>query len=186
MSSTFAVSASPNRPLLDLARRGWLWRLALVLIGSWAIALAARINVPMVPVPMSMQTFAVLLVAVLGGRTLGVQTVAAYLVQGAAGLPMFAGGAGLAYMAGPTGGYLVGFLAAAAVTGHLADLGWRRLVPLTLSVLAGHAVIFVFGMAWLAVLAGLAVAVTSGFLPFVPGLFAKTAMIVALVKALRF
>jgi biotin transport system substrate-specific component len=141
-----------------LAARSRVWHLGLVLGASWAIALSAQITVPMVPVPMTMQTFAILLVAALGGRALGVQAVAAYLAQGAAGLPVFAGGAGgAAHLVGPTGGYLAGFLAAAWIVGTLSDRGWSRgLVRPTLAVLAGHAAIFALGLAWLQ---GLVVAV---------------------------
>ena len=111
MTSFTPTLTTPLRtPLQALAEKGLLWRLATILIGSWVIALSARVNVPMVPVPMSMQTFAVLLIAAMSGRNLAGQTVLAYLAMGAAGLPMFVGGAGPAYMMGTTGGYLLGFL----------------------------------------------------------------------------
>lgn len=168
-----------------LAARSWAWHLTLVLLGSWAIALGARINVPMIPVPMTMQTFAVLLIAALGGRALGVQSVLAYLAQGAAGLPVFAGGAGLAYIAGPTGGYLAGFLAAAWVTGALGDRGWNHgLLRPTLSVLAGHAAIFALGVVWLQSFTGWGSAVEAGVVPFLPGLVLKTALVVTCLAAL--
>ncbi len=177
----------PALPLQSLADRGLLWRIGAIVIGSWVIALSARVNVPMVPVPMSMQTFAVLLIAALSGRNLAGQTVLAYLAQGAAGLPMFASGAGLAYMFGPTGGYLLGFLVAAILVGALADRGWNaRPLGLTASVLAGHAVIFALGVAWLSTLMpGLTAAIAAGFTPFIPGMVVKTALIVATVFAVR-
>src|SRR3546814_6558006 len=77
------------------------------------------------PVPMTMQTFAVLLIGLAYGSRLGTATVALYLFEGAIGLPVLATGAGLAYFAGPTAGYLFGFVAAAAFVGRLADRGWR-------------------------------------------------------------
>ena len=180
-----ALSGINRQPLQALAERGLLWRIGAVVLGSWIIALAARVNVPMVPVPMSMQSFAVLLIAAMAGRNLAAQTVLAYLAQGAAGLPMFASGAGLAYLAGPTGGYLFGFLAAALVVGALSDRGWNRSpLMLGLSVLAGHAAIFVLGVGWLATITGsLQTAVASGFMPFVPGLVVKTALVVAVLFA---
>ena len=174
-----------DQPLRSVASRGLLWRIAAILVGSWLIALSARINVPMVPVPMSMQTFAILLIAVMAGRDLAGQTLLAYLAQGAAGLPMFASGAGLAYMAGPTGGYLAGFLVAALVVGALADRGWNRSALLVAgAVLIGHAIIFALGVGWLTVLMGsLPVAIANGLTPFVPGTIVKTALVVAVLLA---
>lgn len=163
-----------------------LKRLLLVLVGSWVIALSARISVPMWPVPMTMQTAAVLLVAALGGRRLGVETVLAYLAQGAAGLPMFAGGAGLAYMAGTTGGYLAGFLVAAFVVGHLADRGWNaRILTAVASILLGHLAIFVFGVAWLQTFIGWSAAFVNGVTPFLPGLVLKTGLVVAVIALMN-
>lgn len=177
-------TASSARPLAALADRGLAWRLAVVLAGSWAIALSAWIEVPMVPVPMTMQTYAILLVGALSGRRLAIETVGAYLLQGAIGLPVFAGGAaGLLHMAGPTGGYLIGFLLAAALIGHLADRGWnRRLVTLTASLTLGHVVIFALGVAWLASLIGLEKAIAAGVTPFIIGSVVKTALAVATVR----
>ena len=170
-----ALTTDNRQPLHALATRSLVWHIGAVLLGSWIIALSARINVPMVPVPMSMQTFAVLLIAAMAGRNLAGQTLLAYLAQGAVGLPVFASGAALAYLAGPTGGYLVGFLVAALAVGALADKGWNcKPLALTGSILIGHAIIFAFGVAWLAMIVpSLEAAITGGFLPFVPGLVIK-------------
>ena len=94
-----------------------------------------------------------------------------YLVEGLAGLPVFSGGAaGLARLAGPTGGYLVGFIAAACVTGLLAERGWdRRVEPTISAMLLGNAVIYAFGLPWLALFAGVARVVALGLQPFVSG-----------------
>ena len=100
-------------------------QIVLVLAGTALLALAAKITVPFWPVPMTLQTLAVFLIAATYGRNLAVATVIAYLVEGAIGLPVFATGGGLAYMAGPTGGYLAGFVVAAAIVGHAADRGSR-------------------------------------------------------------
>src|SRR5256885_3813912 len=105
-----------------------LWKLALVLAGSALIALAAQVRIPLPfsPVPVTGQTFAVLLVAAALGR-LGLASVIAYLIEGAAGLPVFAGGTfGVTTIVGPTGGYLIGFALAAAIVGSAAEQGWDR------------------------------------------------------------
>lgn len=106
-------------------------------LGTLLLIASARVQVPFWPVPMTMQTFVVLIIGATCGARLGAATVALYLAQGAVGLPVFAGGGGLAYMAGPTGGYLVGFLVAAVVVGWLAERGLdrdgRRRLPCFLS-----------------------------------------------------
>src|SRR3546814_6817923 len=107
----------------------------------------SRTQGPMWPVPMTMQTFAVLLIGLAYGSRLGTATVALYLFEGAIGLPVLATGAGLAYFAGPTAGYLFGFVAAAAFVGRLADRGWGRPAGrVFVAMLAGSAIIYLFGV----------------------------------------
>ena len=124
----------------------------LVLAGVAALTIAAKIRVPMWPVPITMQTFAVLVIGAAYGMRLGVATLAAYLALGAAGLAVFTGeSAGLAYMMGPTGGYLIGFAVAAGVMGWLAARGWDRSVAgMAGALLIGNAVIYAFGLPWMA------------------------------------
>jgi biotin transport system substrate-specific component len=124
----------------------------LILAGVAALTIAAKIRVPMWPVPITMQTFAVLVIGAAYGMRLGVATLLAYLAVGAAGLAVFTGeSAGLAYMMGPTGGYLVGFVAAAGVMGWLAAHGWDRTVAgMGFALLIGNAVIYAFGLPWMA------------------------------------
>jgi biotin transport system substrate-specific component len=158
----------------------------LALIGSLLLALSAKIQVPFWPVPMTMQTFVVLVIGAAYGLRLGTATVLLYLIEGAVGLPVFAGtpekGIGLAYMAGPTGGYLVGFLAAAALCGWLAERGWDRSLALTLvAMAAGHALIFVFGLAWLATLMPFTKAVAVGLTPFWAATVLKTLLATAVM-----
>lgn len=117
-----------------------------VLAGSAFIAIAAQISVPFFPVPMTLQTLAILIVGLSFGARLGVATVAAYLLEGAAGLPVFAnGGAGLAYMAGPTLGFLVGFLLMVLVAGLAAG---RGILIMMAASLAAAAVLYIPGLAW--------------------------------------
>lgn len=150
-------------------------RLAILAIaGTALLTLSAKIQVPFWPVPMTMQTFAVLVIGMAYGWRLGGATLLLYMAEGAAGLPVFAGtpekGLGLAYMTGPTGGYLLGFVLAAALVGWLAEKGWDRRVPTTaLAMLLGNAVIYIPGLLWLAVMIGLEKAVKFGLAPFLMG-----------------
>lgn len=167
------------------AAAGWLRAAVLAAVGSLLLTASAKVQVPFWPVPMTMQTFAVLVIGMAYGPRLGVATVALYLGQGALGLPVFAGaGAGLAYMAGPTGGYLAGFLVSAWAVGHLAGRGWdRNLLSGLAAFVIGDAVLFACGLSWLAALAGFETAVAAGLLPFLPGEALKIALAAALMAA---
>jgi len=151
----------------------WLRDLLLITISALFVAAFAQIRIPLpfTPVPLTGQTFAVLLVGAALGSKRGAASLALYTVMGALGLPFFAGGAsGLAYMSGPTLGYLVGFVAAAYVIGLLAGRGLERSVRTSLvPFLAGTLVIYLFGAGWLAVLLGIEQALTLGILPFLVG-----------------
>ena len=132
-----------------------LKNITLAILGSLAIWVSAKIQIPFYPVPMTMQVFMILAIGAAFGSRLGVATVLLYLAEGAAGLPVFAGtpekGIGLAYMAGPTGGYLIGFVIAAFITGTLAERGWdRNFVTTALAMLFGLSAIYVLGLLWLA------------------------------------
>ncbi|MCY4035159.1 MAG: biotin transporter BioY [Hyphomicrobiales bacterium] len=146
-----------------------------VIAGTILLAISAKIQIPFFPVPLTMQTFVVLLIGFAFGWRLGGLTVLAYLAEGAAGLPVFAGtpekGIGIAYMAGPTGGYLLGFLAAAVVTGFLAEKRWDRTwLGAAAAALIGLTVIYAFGLLWLGTVAGWDKPVLEwGLLPFLPG-----------------
>lgn len=171
-------------PLEMVAAASWPNRALIAILGSWVIAGSAWIQVPMLPVPMTMQTLAILLVGIFCGARLAAETTGAYLVQGAIGLPVFAGGAGgLAHFAGPTGGYLVGFLLAAALIGFLADRGWNRGWIKPLAALAvGHLFVFVPGVLWLAEYTGMSGAIAAGFTPFIAGTVVKTLLALAIFK----
>ncbi len=166
--------------------------LILALAGTVLLAISAKIQIPFWPVPMTMQTFAVLTIAMAYGLRLGTATVALYLAQGAIGLPVFAAGGGLAYFAGPTTGYLAGFLVAAALVGWLGQSGWDRTVPRTLAAMGlGTACIFLLGFAWLSVflslnkdlnaVAALAAAWSAGVAPFLVGAAFKIALAAAVL-----
>ena len=144
--------------------------LALVLVGVGILAVSARIQVPFYPVPVTMQTLAVMVIAMAYGSKLGTATLFTYLFAGFIGAPVFAGGAGFAYMAGPTGGYLAGFLLAGVVLGALADRGWTRNWQTTAAaMLVGTSIIYLLGVAWLSQLIGLDKAITFGLVLFIYG-----------------
>lgn len=155
----------------------------LALVGSLLVAVSAQVQVPMYPVPMTMQSFAVLVIGAAYGARLGFATLLLYLAEGAVGLPVFAGmKGGAAHLLGPTGGYLVGFALAAAAVGWLADRGWdRSLLRTTAAMLVGKLLIFVPGILWLGSLIGFGKAIDLGLVPFVPGIVLKTALAVAVL-----
>ena len=156
-----------------------LWKLVLVLAGSALIALAAQVRIPLPfsPVPVTGQTFAVLLVAASLGR-LGLASVIAYLIEGAMGLPVFAGGTfGVATIVGPTGGYLIGFALAAAIVGSAAERGWdRHLATALAAMLLGEVAIYACGLAWLARFPLPVPLLDAGLIPFIPGDLVKMAL----------
>ncbi len=155
ISMTDKVLAEALGPTSGTALR--LKQAALVILGVAALAIAAKIRVPMWPVPITMQTFVVLTIGAAYGTRLGLGTILAYLVVGALGFNVFTSSSaenyGLAYMMGPTGGYLAGFAVAAAVMGWLAQRGWdRSMLSMAGALLIGNAIIYAFGLPWMAYL----------------------------------
>jgi biotin transport system substrate-specific component len=171
------------------ARRGsntLLMNLLLVLAGSLLLTLSAKVQVPFYPVPMSMQTFVVIGLGLALGPVRGAAAVLFYLAQGAAGLPVFAGTppqvAGIAYMMGPTGGFLAGFVLIAFVAGLFARMGFdRNPVTAMLAALVAGAVVYVPGLLWLGLFTGYGETLfAAGLYPFLLGDVAK-ALLAALV-----
>ena len=144
---------------------------ALVVFGSLLLAVSAQFKIPLYPVPATGQTLVVLLIGMTYGPRLGGITLAAYLFEGALGLPVFAGGAaGAAVLMGPTAGYLFGFLLAAIAMGYLAERGMGRTVVSTIAAMVmGNCVIYLCGALWLANFTGFAQAIAAGVLPFLYG-----------------
>jgi biotin transport system substrate-specific component len=164
---------------LDPARRTLAWQVGAVLAGSLILTLSSQVAVPMYPVPMTLQTLAVTLIGALYGMRLGTATLVAWLIEGALGLPVFAnGGAGIAHLIGPTGGYLFGFVAVAALAGYLAERGWngRRPMLAFANLLIGNALCLGLGALWLAAIVGMSKAVALGVTPFVLGGVLKAAL----------
>ena len=145
-------------------------KLGLLVAGVAVLAISAHIKVPFYPVPITMQTLVVMLIGFTYGLRLGSSTVLTYLVIGAIGAPVFAGGAGLAYMGGPTGGYLFGFLVTVNLIGYFSERGaGRTFVSVLLLALLGTIVFYLFGVAWLTTILGFEKAIKFGLLPFLYG-----------------
>ncbi len=167
--------------LLDRGK-SQLHSLGLLFIGTLILTLSAKFKIPFYPVPMTLQTLVVLLIGVTFGWRLGFATIIFYLAQGLAGFPVFAGtpekGLGFVYMVGPTGGYLVGFALAAAVTGWMAEHGFdRSLVGTAVAMLCGNIVIYICGLAWLGQFVGYSEKLLAfGITPFILGDLAKIAL----------
>ena len=175
-------AASHPRVLIDSVwtTDGLVRDITLVAAGSLLIAAAAQLKVflPFTPVPVTGQTFAVLLIGALYGARRGAATAMTYLALGFMGLPVFsAAPPGPAALVSPTAGYLAGFVAAAFVTGALSERGWDR-KPWTaaLAMAIGSTVIFACGLLWLGRFSGWSNVLQTGLLPFIPGDLVKIAL----------
>lgn len=165
------VSADLVRPASPRLAR--VFDAALVAGFSLLIAVSAQVAIPLpfTPVPVTLQTFAVLLTGCFLGRGRGALAVIAYIAEGSFGLPFFSGGtAGIAHLLGPTGGYLVGCVASAFVAGLLSERkSEMRPASLLFTLLTADLVVYIPGLAWLSVFTGLSKAVALGFVPFMIG-----------------
>jgi biotin transport system substrate-specific component len=181
--TTFAEAFVP----LKLANRPLLYKAIAVLIGTALLAVSSWISVPMIPVPVTMQTFAVTMVGALYGWRLGGITVIAWLLQSFVGLPVLADGTpGQIAFAGPTAGYLLSFPVVAAFVGFLAERGLTR-NPFTAFgvMLLGNALCLALGGAWLANMIGFEKAWVFGVAPFIIGGVLKSALAAATIEMLR-
>ncbi len=186
---TKILSTSLTRAEQSVARSLWV-SLAAVFAGSLVLTLSAKIQVPFYPVPMTLQTLALAVICLAYGTRLAVATVLVYLAQGALGVPVFAGAvAGLPYLLGPTGGYLMGFIPAALLLGYAGSRmrsrpepqmkQGLRLLPLIVMlavILAAYALVYACGYAWLGFQIGYEKAFWLGVAPFVLGDLAKAAL----------
>ncbi|MCC2689115.1 MAG: biotin transporter BioY [Rhizobiaceae bacterium] len=181
------------RPLVALAlpERGatrLAAQIALAVLGTLLLAVSAKTKVVLGPVDMSLQSLVVLLIGAGFGLRLGVATLVLYMIEGAAGLPVFQStpekGIGLLYMMGSTGGYLAGFVAMAAIVGWAADRGFdRNPISLLCAMLVAEIVMMAMGFAWLAVLIGAEASFQFGVLPFIVPDLIKVGLGAALVPA---
>jgi biotin transport system substrate-specific component len=186
------TTAVTNRVLAEAIapREGaqqWVKQALLVCVGIAVLAIAAKIKVPMWPVPITMGTFAVLTLGAAYGPRLGLATIMGYMIVGALGFDVFAGSgaeaAGLTYMMGGTGGYLAGYVLATVLLGALARRGWDKTAPrMAGAMLLGNVLIYVPGLIWLGMLYGWDKPILQwGLTPFLIGDALKLALAAALL-----
>jgi biotin transport system substrate-specific component len=170
-----------------LAPLDWTRAVSLVVAFSLLIALSAQIVIPIGPVPITGQTFAVLLTGALLGSRLGAMALIVYLIEGASGLPFFYGGSsGIAHLLGPTGGYLIAFPAAAFITGAFAEHGWdKRFLTAAASMAIGSVVIMLSGWVWFSLITNTALPTAFGLtvLKFIPGDIIKILLAAAVLPS---
>lgn len=179
MNDAIAPAPRPAFSPLHPRDRPMAWQAGGVVLGTLFLAASSYIEVPMVPVPVTMQTFAVALVGALYGWRLGGITIVAWLLQGAAGMPVLAGGAGgVHHFAGATGGYLLAFPLMGVLTGWLAERGWNggRVILAFLSMMLANLLCLGFGAGWLATFIGADQAIVHGVAPFLVGAVLKSAL----------
>jgi biotin transport system substrate-specific component len=176
----------------------WVRSGVLAIAGTVVVALCAQVSIPMIPVPMTLQTLAVLAIGGAYGSRLGAATLCLYALEGAAGLPVFANfQAGLFLPTGEiiaTGGYIIGFVLAAGLVGWLAEQGWdRSIIKMFAAMLLGAAVLYIPGLIWLTIWLGavkglawggaVSAAIASGLVPFILGDIVKAALAAAAFPA---
>ena len=154
----------------------------LALFGTLLLAISAKVQVPFWPIPMTMQTFVIFLIGMTYSVRLSFITVALYLFEGAVGLPVFASGGGIAYLTGPTAGYLYGMLLASITISYFANLGFSKTyLQATFSLLIGSIIIFTIGILYLGSIIGFEKAIVVGLMPFIPSEIFKIALAVTLI-----
>ena len=189
MSTAFQQpSVTPDTLLgVALAPLDWARSVSLAVAFSLLTALAAQIVIPVGPVPITAQTFAVLLTGALLGSRLGSMAMACYLLEGAVGLPFFYGGhGGVGHLFGPTGGYLIAFPAAAFITGAFAENGWdKRFLTSVVAMAVGSVIIMLSGWAWFSVVMQTSpgTAFQISVLKFIPGDIVKILLAAAALPA---
>ena len=158
-------------------------RLLSIAIAVLGLALASQVEIPLEPVPLTLQTLAVVLTGFLLGPVLGFMATIVWLVLGAIGLPLFAGGeGGLEHLTGSTAGYLLSFPVAAAVAGLGAERAGPRAAWLFLAAIAAHVITLMLGGWWLSTKIGAQAALEKGVLPFLPGALLKSAAAAILMR----
>ena len=170
--------------LLGKKTNDFVYVLLTSIIGSFLLAISSKVQIPLTPVPVTLQTLVLLVMSMFLGWRGALGATSLYLFQGAIGLPVFAHGGGFIILFGPTGGYLFGFLIASLVVGYLAEKGWDKSVVLTFtSMTIGTLIIYLFGVIWLSYLKDLNTALVFGLLPFITPDILKICLGTCLVSA---
>ena len=170
--------------LLGKKTNDFVYVLLTSVIGSFLLAISSKVQIPLTPVPVTLQTLVLLVMSMFLGWRGALGATSLYLFQGAIGLPVFAHGGGFVILFGPTGGYLFGFLIASLVVGYLAEKGWDKSVVLTFtSMTIGTLIIYLFGVIWLSYLKDLNTALVFGLLPFITPDILKICLGTCLVSA---
>lgn len=160
---------SPLQPIFWQKETTLIKQSMLIIAGVFLLAFASQLSIPLEPVPLTFQSATVILIGMAYGARNGAYVVAAYLITGACGIPVFANYSfGIAPFFGPTGGYLIGFLPAAFLSGYLAEKGWARsMISSFAAACLGVSVIFLFGVTLLSLFVGFPQAITLGVMPFI-------------------
>ncbi|SRR5579883_1014445 len=168
MNPTLSLS-SPFQSIFWSKESSFLHRASLILAGVFLLAFASQLSIPLQPVPLTFQSVTVILIGMTYGARCGAAVVAAYLIAGACGLPVFADhSGGIQHFFGPTAGYLIGFLPAAYISGYLAQKGWAKSIIRSFMVaLLGASVIFLCGLSVLSLSIGWDKAIAVGLMPFI-------------------
>ena len=181
---TYSSNNSLVSSLLGKKTNDFVYVLLTSIIGSFLLAISSKVQIPLTPVPVTLQTLVLLVMSMFLGWRGAVGATSLYLFQGAIGLPVFAHGGGFIILFGPTGGYLFGFLMASLVVGYLAERGWDKSVLLTLTTMTiGTLIIYLFGVIWLSYLKDLNTALVFGLLPFITPDILKICLGTCLVSA---
>ena len=181
---TYSSNNSLVSSLLGKKTNDFVYVLLTSVIGSFLLAISSKVQIPLTPVPVTLQTLVLLVMSMFLGWRGAVGATSLYLFQGAIGLPVFAHGGGFIILFGPTGGYLFGFLIASLVVGYLAERGWDKSVILTFtSMTVGTLIIYLFGVIWLSYLKDLNTALVFGLFPFITPDILKICLGTCLVSA---
>ena len=163
----------------------YIKNIILILFATLLLAVSSKVQVPFWPVPMTMQTFIVFIIGMTYGWRLSFFALLAYLFEGAIGLPVFATGGGIAYLMGPTAGYLYGMLVAAVVIGYLSEKGFSKSYFLcAISLFIGSIIIFTLGVGYLGSIIGYDKAINAGLMPFLPSELFKLGLAVVIIPFL--
>lgn len=179
MKTGLSMKQNLSSVFCPVVKQNYFMKAILVFVGSLLIAAAAQITIPIEPVPVTLQSFAVLFIGMIYGSRLGLYTVLLYLFEGAIGIPIYANfHGGIYWLLSPTGGYLLGFAPAAWLSGYLIETGWgKNIVGILIAGILALAVIYACGLAMLSAYVGWSNAINLGLKPFLVFALIKLAIL---------